>query len=182
MKKLLAMAAILGLALTASADLMLYWTIELDSDGKVTGNAGDAVKNFYTKTMGEDFTYPSVVYAQILAAKSTDGSSVPTDGYTALDGVIAGSSSDTNITGYTGDFDAYIVRLYNANEEIAFSDPIAYSSLIANGTGYIYDELSMKAGTAMALNGLNFTATPEPTGGLLTLLGLAALALRRRRA
>ena len=36
--------------------------------------------------------------------------------------------------------------------------------------------------TGMALKGIAYTAVPEPTSGLLLLLGVAGLALKRKRA
>lgn len=63
---------------------------------------------------------------------------------------------------------------------IAVSQGASYSDLVANGS--VAPDLSSLAQAALAWNGGPSYAAPEPTSGLLLLLGGALLALKRRRA
>ncbi|MDY5940318.1 MAG: PEP-CTERM sorting domain-containing protein, partial [Eubacteriales bacterium] len=77
----------------------------------------------------------------------------------------------------------YIVINYNdgTKDYTYTSDAVASSGLTSTSLGSvsftINDTVSTVAGTKNA-----WVAVPEPTSGLLALVGFAALALRRRRA
>ena len=95
--------------------------------------------------------------------------------YMALDAVTAGSAIDTNVSLGSGSmYENYIVRLFDANYDY-LSSCYTYADLAANV--WATDMLSMKATTPAV-----FRAVPEPTSGLLLLLGVAGLALKRKRA
>ena len=162
MRKLI-LTMILGLAAgIAKADMMLYWTVD-------------------PKVKGYDY---AVIYGI-----SHDENNV--DVYKALDAVTAGSAIDTNVSVSTkeipgtggSEYANYIVRLFN-NSEVNNSIVNTY---VSNTYAYTYDSLaasvwatdvlSMKATEAFV-----FRAVPEPTSGLLLLLGVAGLALKRKRA
>lgn len=169
MRKLI-LTMILGLAAgIAKADVMLYWTI--DTSG---AEGGEAVADANAKY--------AVLYGYE-AADSTDlGNNLSI--YTALDAVLDGGAIDTKVTwtlpnGTSGEYDYFIVRLFNASKVNTYvSAPYSYDSLTANV--WAKDMLSMKATTAKGFG--NFRAVPEPTSGLLLLLGVAGLALKRKRA
>ena len=94
--------------------------------------------------------------------------------YTALDAVTSGSAIDTNVSLGSGSmYENYIVRLFDRNYHY-LSSCYTYADLAANV--WATDMLSMKATTAAV-----FRAVPEPTSGLLLLLGVAGLALKRKR-
>ena len=153
-------------AVAAKADIMLYWTI--DTSGK---EGGEAVKS-------EDAKY-AVLYGYVAANSSDLGKNL--DIYTALNAVVDGGAIDTKVTlpDGSGEYDYFIVRLFNeAKENTYVSEKYAYENLTANV--WATDMLSMKA-TTPALFG-NFHVVPEPTSGLLLLLGVAGLALKRKRA
>ena len=155
MRKLI-LTMILGLAAgIAKADVMLYWTVD-------------------PKVKGYD-------YAVIYGISHDKENNV--DVYKALDAVTAGSAIDTNVSGGTKEIPGlggsayanYIVRLFN-NSEVTYESSIySYNSLAAHV--WATDMLSMKATEAFV-----FRAVPEPTSGLLLLLGVAGLALKRKRA
>ena len=154
MRKLI-LTMILGLAAgIAKADMMLYWTVD-------------------PKVKGYDY---AVIYGI-----SHDENNV--DVYKALDAVTAGSAIDTNVSVSTkeipgtggSEYANYIVRLFN-NSAVTYESSIySYNSLAAHV--WATDMLSMKATEAVV-----FRAVPEPTSGLLLLLGVAGLALKRKRA
>ena len=155
MRKLI-LTMILGLSAgIAKADVMLYWTVD-------------------PKVKGYD-------YAVIYGISHDKENNV--DVYKALDAVTAGSAIDTNVSVSTkeipgtggSEYANYIVRLFN-NSKVTYESSIySYNSLAAHV--WATDMLSMKATEAFV-----FRAVPEPTSGLLLLLGVAGLALKRKRA
>lgn len=165
MRKLI-LTMILGLAAgIAKADMMLYWTVDPKEKGAAEGASP------------LEYSY-AVIYG---------GSGDNLDIYTALDAVTSGSGAiDTKVSGdkyqipWLGDsmYENYIVRLFNDNKVTYVSDKYSYDSLTANV--WAKDILSMKATEAVGFG--NFRAVPEPTSGLLLLLGVAGLALKRKRA
>ena len=60
---------------------------------------------------------------------------------------------------------------------LAVSEVATYSDLGA----YIHERFDMSPGNLAVWNSMQFRSVPEPSGGLLTAMGLALLALRRRR-
>ena len=88
----------------------------------------------------------------------------------------------------SGDFSAgtpeysFIVELGNIDSSdnwttVATSAATAYSDL----GDYIHQTFDINPGQLAVWTPTQFTAVPEPSGGLLTLMGVALLALRRRR-
>ena len=75
-----------------------------------------------------------------------------------------------------------LIELLNeGGTAFAQSDQVGYSTLL-NG-GYIAKQGAGMSSptTATYFSFSGYSAVPEPTGGLLTLLGIAGLALRRKR-
>ena len=77
---------------------------------------------------------------------------------------------------------SFIVELGNIDSydnwtTVATSASASYSSLAA----YIHETFDINPGSLNVWVPTAFTAVPEPSSGLLTLLGLAVLALRRKR-
>ncbi len=90
----------------------------------------------------------------------------------------------------SGDYSAgtpeysFIVELGNIDADdnwttVATSAARTYSSLYNDN--YIHETFDLNPGTLAAWTPIVFTAVPEPSCGLLTALGLALLALRRKR-
>ena len=113
---------------------------------------------------------------------------------------VGGAFSSMNIDDGATEFDSakyeagtsqsfYVVALDTANNGVYVSeltDPIGVSSVGDNVAEFYHDAAYANgafANTQKTFAGAGwYTAVPEPTSGLLMLVGLAGLALRRRRA
>ena len=99
------------------------------------------------------------------------GAGVPTGNQSPIGAYSAGSPEFS-----------FIVELGNIDSSdnwttVATSASATYSSLAAN----IHQTFNIEPGQAAVWTPGSFQAVPEPSGGLLTLIGVALLALRRRR-
>lgn len=157
MKKLLTIAILSLVALVAKADYTLYWM----------------ANPWSASYWGADFA--------ALKGGSSDGS------YTMLEMAYLNEGANTLINTSTGgSYVDYIVSLYTYNNtdgwvELAVSwDHYSYDDLI--NSVYAYENKGQE--TQMAKDPLVFRSfvIPEPTSGLMLLLGLAALALKRKLA
>ena len=97
-------------------------------------------------------------------------------------GVPTGNQSPSgNYSAGTPEF-SFIVELGNIDSSdnwttVATSAATAYSDL----GDYIHQTFDINPGQIAVWTPAQFTAVPEPSGGLLTLMGVALLALRRKR-
>ena len=101
------------------------------------------------------------------------GAGVPTGNQSPSEAYAAGSPEYS-----------FIVELGNIDSDekwttVATSAARTYSSLYNDN--YIHETFDLNPGTLAAWTPIVFTAVPEPSGGLLTALGLALLALRRKK-
>ena len=99
------------------------------------------------------------------------GAGVPTGNQSPIGAYSAGSPEFS-----------FIVELGNIDSSdnwttVATSAAKAYSDL----ADYIHQTFDINPGQLAVWTPAQFTAVPEPSGGLLTLMGVALLALRRRR-
>ena len=175
MKRIIALVATVAIGLAANAALVNWDMDNIYVPGTTTAAEGYAVYYFDTSAL--------TVAAATSALGSGDTSFI-SQGYAAFDltdyeGYAEGKSGDIYSAG-----DAVNGYLVIFNADTAASASLAYitdvetatiNSLGANAT-INFGEIvgSQTAG--------NWTAVPEPTSGLLMLLGMAGLALRRRRA
>lgn len=139
-----------------------------------------------------DATVATLYYSVDGGARNT----VDADGWSGLgtSGETAIGPYQANLSSLSGDLSDY--AFYVELVQYTYSDSTGYTASSASArTGYTwkYTDLvaqghiladSILAPTDMALmTPVNFsTPAPEPTGGLLIVIGAAALALRRRRA
>ena len=155
--------------------------------GKVwTGASATAGLNYYF------IATATVSQGDLLAALRADGSigdySALASGATTASGVEQKTfTADSSLVGSDGKMGAYFV-IFTADESYVYIGTT--SSLVADASGGQTD-FSINLATTKVLRDNDGTtaygsagwyAVPEPTSGLLMLLGMAGLALRRRRA
>ncbi len=156
MKKVLLLAAVAVGALTGSAGT-LYWQV---GDSGYTGSDA-AYAALYATTAGSD------------AAMLVDGD------YSLANGNTGPFASDLGET--TGATYSFFVELYNASGDTVFvGDSANYDTLVSSGyvsTSGVLTPTYAGASWAAVQTG----SVPEPTSGVLLLVGAGMLALRRRR-
>lgn len=170
MKKLLVLAAVIVASVAANA-----------ASFKWTG------ANIYGSDITTKYTGTAAIYAYLNTATVADAVKV-TDVF-VVGGIIKSDSAGT-ATGYT----------YNWSDAVGNSTYQFYMVLEDGGKTFnssTSDPAVIKSGLAAATattsvifgnmqsatqNASNWQSVPEPTSGLLMLLGMAGLALRRRRA
>ena len=173
MKKLLTLAAIVVLAATTHA-AAVGWTI---------AGATAFKNNDYSLFVIGMNGVTSVEQITALVAAGSDIS-----GYAFADGVVSTSgmaSKAATVSGktitYSGTgtdtYSAFAV-LWNADATEATYTSVASISMDNDSTGKTFGFGNQSAN----LTANSFAVVPEPTSGLLMLVGLAGLALRRRRA
>ena len=162
--KLMVVAAAVAIATTAIADAnsLLYWMVD-----NPTYN-DEAVEFDYAtiKAVGQNSD------ASYLYLFNQGGKTDQIEAYTISDYTTGGI--------YSGLFDGstvdnFLIELFNASNDLVAWQNVKYSQASANGS----------IATTMAAGGANVYSisqvVPEPTSGLLLLLGFAGLALRRRK-
>lgn len=156
MKKLLT-AVVLAFSGALMADT-LYWQVDPDSAG------------------GSGYSGNDVAYAALFATLPEPGREI--EFVEAVNGKVAGHWADIG-TGQNTTDSWFFIELYNANGDTIYTQSdVSYSQLLSSG--YISTS-GLSVPTGAAAGGYNGASVPEPSGGLLMLIGGALLALRRRR-
>ena len=181
MKKLIAICAV-ALSMGAFADSYLYWMLDESSELSWTGSDK-------TTTISAP-TYNQVAFAVV----DSSGNKV-SDSYLSLYNLngtaqtspasvtaASGAALFANLGNYASSSYSYYIELLNdssvvgrSSESLSYSAASKYIQSAIGGTSQM---------SAQAWAPTSFTATaaiPEPTSGLLMLVGLAGLALRRKR-
>ena len=150
-KKLSVALAVLALVGFAKADV-LYWQVDTSADNAAyTGDFSYAVLN------------------------ASDGSAI--DAAAAEDNKVIPTLKD--LGGYGSSEYSFYVELYNAaGDSVYKGQSVSYTDLL--DSGYISTS-GVLTPTMLATGGFNGASVPEPTSGMLLLIGGALLALRRRR-
>ena len=187
MKKLMVMVALVAAAVSANAASYVW----ASTSGRLFDGKGTATDNRYAGT-GYLFAAGTVTQSSIVAAlvdgtlstklgsalsQNTFASGRTSDWSAAFSGtglanvyfVVTGTDANGNAGVYISDY-ATITEAAVGDSEVIFGSQNAYSSAFKDAA----------AGYSTA--GWYSQSVPEPTSGLLMLLGMAGLALRRRRA
>ena len=128
----------------------------------------------------------STTMAAIVAAFATDASSIASKALatkTVSSGAIASGTFDWSKSGNT---DAFIAVV--AGDDLFISDVVTMNIADVGTTGYQFKEKTFSQADYVGTLSGGYTSAgwyqsvPEPTSGLLLLLGMAGLALKRKRA
>lgn len=177
MKKLIvALSLILSFGFAAQAEY-LFWQLS------------DTAKDGTGKSIG-DFSYAAIFAespeTQLKLADETGASTdytVATVDKSAPQQIVINLDQLSNASGYS-----YYIEYYNWNgasfDQVGTSGKQTYSELASNGaiyTGSAMEAITDIAGLKMWTGSSYVAATPEPTGGLLVMLGMALIGLKRKR-
>ena len=177
MKKLIIAAAMVCAAAFAQAATVSWGISGVKADGGATPTAGWAVMAFYTEVGAGSSAIVSAIQSKTAASLAFDVQELAVSmkkGKYGPEDVAVASITDT-----TKNYDFYFVVFDNADPTAATK----YAMVSAPNKAYSGMDAKFTAtGDFSTLPTWESTAVPEPTTGLLVLLGVAGLALRRRRA
>lgn len=173
MKKLILsalMALSCGALFAADTDMYLFWMISDEATVKGGGALPDLTG--YNARISDGNNQ----YLTLYNALPNDGGTAYANNMVAANDALGyGFERWASIDGYNNS-STFIVELLQGDTVVYQSDSVLYSAL----AGYISSSKGM-ATPADAYGFSSFTAVPEPTSGLLLLLGVAGLALRRKK-
>jgi len=153
-----------------------------NADGSFsTANAGNNTLNMYVWIV-DAATYNSATLESI-GAMDTSTATASKSGAGAF-GITVSTEHDTFVANQDNPVYALVLTTYTADGNVtAYIANKATGNINGSGTGGTVTNLgkNLGGGTGTAISGWT-AAVPEPTSGLLMLVGLGALALRRRRA
>lgn len=191
MKKLMMMIAVVAAAVAANAATVTWsatkgYLYAGNSSDKVT--SGDAYLMFVTASYDQSdlvsaFATAKGDSAATIAAMTASGALATGTGTVGSNARIALTDSTYTMS---GDMSAYFVVFNGGNMYVSDATDALYDPVTASGSATFAAMSTPSKAAAMdasaGYTGAGWYAVPEPTSGLLMLVGLAGLALRRRRA
>ena len=187
MKKLIVTMAIAMTAVVASASQVKWSTTAIYKSGSdsvlMTGstvyliNVADFTQQTILDAMVDGKTLSEVIGSKYVLTATTgeDGKVAATYG---ASGTYADNSSQTFFSVLANGDDSEVFFTANSTKTILGTGDTTVSGVMTKSKSAAFDGTS----TTFATGGAGWYAVPEPTSGLLMLLGMAGLALRRRRA
>ena len=189
MKKLMIAAAIVCAAAYAQAAALAWGNAGIQTTGDFDAGEGDYATGYMVYIVNADTYSQAAVLAAIQAADAgkigTYMDSIKADNALGgADGKIMKSFDIGDATAYNGFLVIFDAATADAADYVFVSDTYA-ATITTLGGKFDYDgEQYVNAldYSTAGQDGSNWKAVPEPTSGLLLLLGVAGLALKRRRA
>lgn len=161
--KKLVLAAVVVLTGVAQADA-LYWQVDTQAADAFYKGDDVAFAAVYATSTSESYSYANREYVSSIT----------------MDSGTKGAPQMADLGSYGSSSYSFFVELYNASGEVLHTGYAnTYNQLL--GSGYISTSKDAFAPTVLASGGYNGASVPEPTSGMLLLMGGALLALRRRR-
>ena len=192
MKKLIISSAAIALAVASQA-AVVDWGYTISGDKTVTSvaaaQASDYANNYIVYLFAADAVGDWSKLTEDDLASAKDSSALKYQTYSSRTGAAYATEDSTGVVGNVrtfdvGDADSYVGKIVvvdTVNKTYNASDITIASRAETAGAGTA-GVMSVTQATFAAASFGQFASVPEPTSGLMLLLGVAGLALRRRRA
>ncbi len=168
---LTAIVALFSRAAFAEPDLLLYFQID-SSNLTFVENGSACSYDFAMVSFTTDGTNPSGEYRNLYVGGATEpsGTAIASDSDAAYASLGSNPSAESQI----------LFELWSASGD-SFERVGYYTALYSDLTGNIMESGGVSPAMPLMIAQVHAEAVPEPTSGLLTVLGVAFLALRRKR-
>ena len=183
MKKLIIAAAMVCAAAFSQAATVNWGISGVKAEGNTSPTAGWSVMAFYTEVGAGSSAIEAAINSKTASSLAFDTTTLSVS---MSKGKVASHDADaTGITDTSKNYDLYFVVFNNSDPTAATKYAMQSSPDLAySGMDGKYTALStFSSSTAWTeISGPTPPVIPEPTTGLLVLLGIAGLALKRKRA
>lgn len=166
-------------------EYLMYWMVDY------SGKAGDMATQVADKT-AEGWINPNrnpdkdFNWSRLVAV--VDGEKKVTVGAAELNGLKAGTTDNplvADLRGVSGTITSFAVEFFNYSNGslslLGWTESITPDELVANGMIADFRDPKYPQASYAVWSPMEFAAVPEPTSGLLLLIGGALLALRRKQ-
>ncbi len=176
-------------AAVAQADV-LYWqltetpTVDLGGEDSYTVDFNYSVAIYATADSGVTKTYLSNYVAGSSSNLKVDEVPSSLAGFPGSTLLLGADLTDLGVSssGSYADY-TFFIEIFNPEGQALYQTSISGTDAVADANKYISTaEFTSKWNSANAWKPSTFSAVPEPTSGMMLLMGMALLALRRRKA